>query len=221
MIYTYCTGHVNSHQFQCWCQWHQTFRPCTQLGNWIKIKKFEGDENICYYGASLISNPLFVLQVVDKAGQTLITPEVGMTFESEKKAFDTYNTYAGRVGFSVRKSNIKRRADKTIRQKYMVYSSQGYRETKSSKDTTRTGCNAWVQFSVSRGGFWTMQKVVLDHNHYLASPNKKQKLRSQRSIQEADKQLIGQIRETRMKLKRPDSKIKAKPCINYRIRSPA
>ena len=66
-----------------------------------------------------------------------------------------------------------------------------------------------------------MQKVVLDHNHYLASPNKKQKLRSQRSIQEADKQLIGQIRETRMKLKRPDSKIKAKPCIIYRIKSPA
>ena len=82
---------------------------------------------------------------------------------------------------------------------YMVCSSQGYRETKSSKDTTRTGCDARVQFNVSREGIWTVQKVVLDHNHYLASPNKKEKLRSQRSVQEADRKLIGQIREAGMK----------------------
>ena len=43
-----------------------------------------------------------------------------------------------------------------------------------------------------------MQKVVLDHNHYLASPNKREKLRSQRSVQEADMKLIGQIREAGM-----------------------
>ena len=44
-----------------------------------------------------------------------------------------------------------------------------------------------------------MQKVVLDHNHYLASPNKRHKLRSQRRVLEADKQLIRQIREVGMK----------------------
>jgi hypothetical protein len=44
-----------------------------------------------------------------------------------------------------------------------------------------------------------VQKVVLDHNHYLASPNKSHKLRSQRQIIEADRQLIGQIREAGMK----------------------
>ena len=40
-----------------------------------------------------------------------------------------------------------------------------------------------------------MQKIVFDHNHYLASPNKVNKLRSQRRITKADKQLISQIRE--------------------------
>ena len=131
----------------------------------------------------------------------MIIPKVGMNFESEDKAYEMYNTYAGQVGFSIRKSQIKRRIDKTISQKHMVCSSQGHQKNESSKGTTRTGCNARVQFSVStsREGVWTVQKVVFDHNHYLASPNKRQKLRSQRSVQEADRKLIAKIREAGMK----------------------
>jgi len=44
-----------------------------------------------------------------------------------------------------------------------------------------------------------VQKVVLDHNHYLASLNKRQKLRSQRSVEEADRKMIAQMREGGMK----------------------
>jgi hypothetical protein len=135
-------------------------------------------------------------QVVDKVG---ITPEVGMTFESEEKAFEMYNTYAGKVGFSVRKSNTKRRVNGSISQKYIVCSSQGHGQTESSKDTTRTGCDVRVQFSVSKEGVWTVQKFVIEHNHYLASSNKSHKLRSQRRVSEADRMLIGQIRDAGMK----------------------
>ena len=39
--------------------------------------------------------------MVDKIGETLITPEVGMTFDSEDKAYEMYNTYASKVGFSI------------------------------------------------------------------------------------------------------------------------
>ena len=85
--------------------------------------------------------------------------------------------------------------------KYIVCSNQGYRDNElSKKDITSTGCDARVQFSVSREGIWTVQKVILDHNHYLASPNKCQKLKSQRRITEADRKLIGHIREAGMKL---------------------
>ncbi|XP_062180959.1 protein FAR1-RELATED SEQUENCE 5-like [Phragmites australis] len=139
-------------------------------------------------------------EVVHKAGQNLVTPEVGMTFQSEEKAYEMYNTYAGKVGFSIRKSKAKRHQDKSICQKYIVCSSQGHRENATSqKDITRTDCDARVQFSISREGIWTVQKVVLEHNHYLASPNKLHKMRSQRQVIEADKKLIGQIREAGMK----------------------
>jgi hypothetical protein len=44
-----------------------------------------------------------------------------------------------------------------------------------------------------------VHKIVAGHNHYLASPNKKCKLRSQRHVIEADKLLIAQIQEAGMK----------------------
>ena len=44
-----------------------------------------------------------------------------------------------------------------------------------------------------------MHKLITEHNHYIASPNKVHKLRSQRRVIEADRHLIGQIREAGMK----------------------
>jgi len=49
--------------------------------------------------------------VVDKVG---IIPEVGMTFESEVKAYEMYNAYAGNIEFSIRKSRTRRRGDGSI-----------------------------------------------------------------------------------------------------------
>jgi hypothetical protein len=38
----------------------------------------------------------------DENGQTIIQPEVGMCFESEVDAYNMYNTFARKSGFSVR-----------------------------------------------------------------------------------------------------------------------
>jgi hypothetical protein len=117
--------------------------------------------------------------VVPEVGMTFESA-VGMTFESEKYAYNMYNTYIGKIGFNIRKSYTYRRADKTISSKLMVRSKQG-------SGSTNTACNGSVQFNVSREGIWTVQKIVHDHNHYLASPNKTCKLRSQRHVIEADR----------------------------------
>jgi hypothetical protein len=123
----------------------------------------------------------------------LIVPEAGRAFESESKAYAVYNTYADKVGFNIRKSTTKRRTlDGTISQKYIVCSSEGHQQNASSSGTTRTGWKARVQFSVSKEGIWTVQKIELDHNHYLASPDKSKKMRSQWRVTEANRKLIGQ-----------------------------
>ena len=38
---------------------------------------------------------------VHKSRQHLITPKAEMTFESDKEAYEMYNTYAGKVGLLV------------------------------------------------------------------------------------------------------------------------
>ncbi|EAY93318.1 hypothetical protein OsI_15122 [Oryza sativa Indica Group] len=53
-------------------------------------------------------------QANDKVAQTLILPQVGMAFDSKQKAYDMYNTYAGKIGFSIRKSQAKHQVDGTI-----------------------------------------------------------------------------------------------------------
>jgi zinc finger SWIM domain-containing protein 3 len=58
----------------------------------------------------------------DSARLGVIVPEVGMCFDSEKSAYEMYNSYAGKVGFSIRKSDTKRRAEKTVYSKQIVYS---------------------------------------------------------------------------------------------------
>jgi zinc finger SWIM domain-containing protein 3 len=121
----------------------------------------------------------------------VVVPEVGMSFQSENDAYQMYNTYAGNIGFSVRKSDIKRRTDKSISSKVIVCSKQG-------SSSTRTDCGARIQFSVTRG-LLTVKNLVSDHNQHLASPNNKCKLRSQRQVIDADRQLIAQIQKAGMR----------------------
>ena len=142
-----------------------------------------------------------MLWVGSNHGRSAIVPHVGMSFKSEYDAYQMYNAYARRIGFSIRKSTTRLRPDGTVYQKHMVCSNQGQRakhskhQTSKENATKRTCCDARIQFSVSREEIWTVQKIVFDHNHYLASPNKVNKLRSQRRITKEDKQLIYLIRE--------------------------
>jgi zinc finger SWIM domain-containing protein 3 len=55
-----------------------------------------------------------------------------MSFEYAENAYEMYNTYAGKVGFSIRKSDTKRRVDKTMSSKLIVCSKQGHGDVGSS-----------------------------------------------------------------------------------------
>lgn len=146
-----------------------------------------------------------VVVAVDDGHRQVKVPQVGMAFKSEEDAYDMYNSYAGKIGFSIRKSWTRRRKDDSIYQKHIVCSKQGEREKHSSHETvkgqatTRTKCGARIQFGVSRDRVWTVQKVVFEHNHSFVTLNKRHKMRSQRNMTEADKYIISQIREDGMK----------------------
>jgi hypothetical protein len=56
-------------------------------------------------------------------------PQVGLTFESEVAAYSFYNSYARRIGFSIRKCHVKHRADGSLASKYMVCSNEGLKNS--------------------------------------------------------------------------------------------
>jgi hypothetical protein len=133
-------------------------------------------------------------------------PRVGLTFESEDAAYNFYNSYARRVGFSIRKCHVKHRAsDGTLASKYMVCSNEGLKIcnqthlTKKERASTRSECKARIQFFISPEGIWRMQKVELAHNHPFVSPNKTHMLRSQRRMLPADEHIISKMREAGVK----------------------
>ena len=124
-----------------------------------------------------------------------------MIFTSEEEAYKFYNTYAGKVGFSIKKCHTKHTADGTLSSKYFVCSNEGHKNTnreyqpKKERASTRTCCNARVQFYVSREGIWTMQRVILAHNHSFVSPDKTHMLRSQQRMTKADEHIISKMRQ--------------------------
>ncbi|XP_073356620.1 protein FAR1-RELATED SEQUENCE 5-like [Aegilops tauschii subsp. strangulata] len=127
-------------------------------------------------------------------------PRVGKCFQSEEEAYQFYNSYAQTKGFSIRKCRLKFKADGTLSSRYFVCSKAGVKNAnpthvaKKEQAISRTNCMARVQFSINQEGIWTAQKVTLDHNHQLVSPDKRHMLRSQRQLLDADRHMIKQMR---------------------------
>src|SRR4051812_13800719 len=78
-----------------------------------------------------------------------LKPEKGMEFENEHIAYEFYNTYAGHVGFSVRKFWHDKSSTNVIRTKKFVCSKAGYKDKSSTSEPcqrkradTRVGCMA-------------------------------------------------------------------------------
>ncbi|XP_028060627.1 protein FAR1-RELATED SEQUENCE 5-like [Camellia sinensis] len=118
-------------------------------------------------------------------------PKVGMTFDSEESAYDFYNAYGRRMGFSIRREYCKKnKLTKQIISRNLVCNKEGFRKvnkrdplTKTPRAETRTGCEArlFVKLDVNSGKF-----VVIDfkekHNHEHVSLDCAHMLSSQRKI---------------------------------------
>ncbi|XP_009412131.2 protein FAR1-RELATED SEQUENCE 5 [Musa acuminata AAA Group] len=128
-----------------------------------------------------------LVTVAPEATENLqLEPKVGMVFHSEEEAYEFYNSYAKRKGFSVRKGHLSRRRDNSIRDRHYVCSNEGTRQehrthvTKKPRPLERTKCLARIEFKVNRSNVWVVNKLIEEHNHLLASPNKIHMLRSHR-----------------------------------------
>ncbi|XP_019190977.1 PREDICTED: protein FAR1-RELATED SEQUENCE 11-like isoform X2 [Ipomoea nil] len=113
---------------------------------------------------------------------------VGVSVSNVDEAYELYNDYAYRVGFSVRKGKqCYKGSTKTVKMKKFLCSKAGHKVkvhgVKSySKMDLRTGCGASVQFDVDGNGVWTVTKHEKGHNHELCPSDKSHLLRSHRRV---------------------------------------
>ncbi|XP_042508608.1 protein FAR1-RELATED SEQUENCE 5-like [Macadamia integrifolia] len=121
-------------------------------------------------------------------------PRIGMEFNSENEAYDFYNNYGGRMGFSVRRDYAhKSRKDKaTITSRRFVCSKQGYRkkdkrclDPRKPQAETRTDCPARMGIAIMDNGKYQCRDFVEEHNHLLHLPVTIHMMRSQRKILDA------------------------------------
>ncbi|XP_057495638.1 protein FAR1-RELATED SEQUENCE 5-like [Actinidia eriantha] len=117
-------------------------------------------------------------------------PGLGMSFDFEQAAYDFYNAYGGRIGFSVRKGYVNKNKHGDVTSRLFVCNKEGFRGvdkmdplTKNPRQEIRTGCEARFRIKFDK----CSRKYIVDafiecHNHALVFPECAHMLPSQRKI---------------------------------------
>ncbi|OAY74418.1 Protein FAR1-RELATED SEQUENCE 5 [Ananas comosus] len=142
-------------------------------------------------------------------------PYIGKEFNSAEAVQTFYNSYAFRLGFSIRKASQykARKQDGMMTSMLLTCSKEGQSNVRDydrrSSTTTqgqvtptkefahkRSGCKALMRVKMIKGGKWVVTRFTEEHNHDLiASPTKTRFLRSHRSISNEQKQVIQLLRD--------------------------
>ncbi|XP_028082881.1 protein FAR1-RELATED SEQUENCE 5-like [Camellia sinensis] len=129
--------------------------------------------------------------VVDELANCGWKPKLGMSFDSEQAAYDFYNTYGEKVGFSIRKLYVhKNKHTKEIISRTFVCYKEGIRGidkqdllVKFPRQEVRCGCGAQFGIKLDRNlGKYVAIDFVEHHNHDLVPQECIHMLSSQRKI---------------------------------------
>nr|XP_009761907.1 PREDICTED: protein FAR1-RELATED SEQUENCE 5-like [Nicotiana sylvestris] len=117
-------------------------------------------------------------------------PALGLEFDDDESAFNYYNEYARRIGFSVRKEyvNINKKLGYVTSQKLTCFK-EGFRgddkrkyQAKNPQKETRTRCQAHIVVTRESVRKYHITKVELEHNHPLVSSTMIHMLPSHRNL---------------------------------------
>lgn len=93
-------------------------------------------------------------------------PKLGMVFESLDHAYEFYNKYAGKTGFSVRKGQGTRSQNGVVRVKVYYCSAEGHRQkdkrrtdVKKPRPNSRHGCKACLVVTLQTNGKYLVTPI--------------------------------------------------------------
>uniref|UniRef100_A0A7N0UTI8 FAR1 domain-containing protein n=1 Tax=Kalanchoe fedtschenkoi TaxID=63787 RepID=A0A7N0UTI8_KALFE len=132
---------------------------------------------------------------------------IGFVVESEEVAYALYNDYARRIGFSIRRAKQRyRRGESRLSMRQFVCSKERTKNAKKeskrsySRNITRTGCQAFIRFSIDQEGRYTIQRHEMEHTHDFSDIRQRHLMRSQRSISDEQIELLKSFRKCGIKL---------------------
>ncbi|XP_028093885.1 protein FAR1-RELATED SEQUENCE 5-like [Camellia sinensis] len=117
-------------------------------------------------------------------------PRVHMTFDTEQEAYNFYNAYGGRMGFSIRRGYVNKNKEGQITSRLFVCNKEGFRGvdkrdplTKNPRQEVRTGCQARLIIEWDRNIHkFFVGEFVEQHNHIFVPTECTHMLPSQRKI---------------------------------------
>ncbi|XP_058216125.1 protein FAR1-RELATED SEQUENCE 5-like [Rhododendron vialii] len=139
---------------------------------------------------------------VDKV--EVIVPQCGMIFDTADEAYNFYNRYARKIGFSVRKQRTnKSKADQNkILRQVLVCSCEGtykkIRTPRKRRENQQFDCKALLKFKLIGDKYHVIQ-FMSDHTHDLVPPQFAHYLRSQRRIEFSQVGLINKMHSSGFK----------------------
>ncbi|XP_028072304.1 protein FAR1-RELATED SEQUENCE 5-like [Camellia sinensis] len=115
---------------------------------------------------------------------------VHMTFDTEQKAYNFYNAYEGRLGFSIKRSYVNKNKEGQITSRLFVCNKEGFRGvdkrdplTKNPRQEVRTGCQARLIIKWDRNIHkFFVGEFIEQHNHIFVPTECTHMLPSQRKI---------------------------------------
>ncbi|XP_028093746.1 protein FAR1-RELATED SEQUENCE 7-like [Camellia sinensis] len=121
---------------------------------------------------------------------TQFGPILGMEFDYEQFAYDFYNSYGGRVVFSIRREYAHKSKTGDITSTAFACSKEGHRKVdkrdyvaKNARAETRTSCGSPMNIKLNRKiGKYNVTNFVEMHNYHLVVSECSHMLHSQRKI---------------------------------------
>ena len=119
------------------------------------------------------------------------TPFKGMKFEADEIAYDFYNEYGRKIGFSIRKEYVNKcKKIGVVTSRRFACAKEGVRgkdkrdhNIKNSRAETRCGSEARLVIILNRDSKkYVVSEFIAEHNHYLHLPSIVHMMPSQRKV---------------------------------------
>ena len=138
------------------------------------------------------------------------TPFKGMRFEADEIAYDFYNEYGRKAGFSTRKEYVNKcKKTRVVTSRRFVCAKEGvrakdkkYLNIKNPRAETRCGCESRLVIVLNQDSKkYVVNEFIAKHNHYLHLPSIMHMMPSQWKVAETHAIEIDLAHESGLRLK--------------------